>query len=346
MGQGIIRQIPEDFQVTELLEPEPVVAAPGGTLAGQCEHLWLCIEKREQNTAWVAQLLARHFNVRSRDVSWAGLKDRHAVTTQWFSVWLPGGHKSGVPELPATPGIRLLRQQWAGRKVRRGEHQGNRFKLRVRDWQPDPVALNARLELIRTQGVPNYFGPQRFGHEFDPSPTAIHWSADRQQRGFQISAMRSYLFNNLLQQQIDAGIWGDCAAGDWVSWRGSNAGFVLAALDERLRSHLLTGELSPTAWLPGEVKDPKMAPTAVELAGIGPYQIWVDQLCERRVQSARRSTVLMPRELSGEITEDGVEITMTLPPGAFATSVLAELCRIIDPARDNISEATTGNRNA
>lgn len=346
LGQGIIRSVPEDFQVTELLEPEPVVAAPGGTVAGQSEHLWLWIEKREQNTTWVANLLARHFGVRSRDVSWAGLKDRHAVTRQWFSVWLPGGHKSGVLELPPTPGVRVASHQWARQKVRRGEHQGNRFKILVRAWQPDPKSLNTRLEAIRTRGVPNYFGPQRFGHEFDPSPKPVHWTDDRQQRGFQISALRSYVFNRLLQQQIDANTWGDCGPGDWVSWRGSNAGFVLETLDDRLQSHLHTGELSPTAWLPGEVTDAKLAPTAAERAAIGPYQVWVDQLCERRVQSARRSTVLMPREMTGEVIDDGVVVTMTLPPGSFATSILAELCRIIDPARDNISRATTGSSTA
>lgn len=333
LGEATLRCVPEDFDVTELLTPPAVEAAPGGTRAGQSEHLWLWVEKRGQNTAWVGRMLAEHFGVRARDVAWSGLKDRHAVTRQWFSVWLPGGQKRGVVPPHQMSGWQVLAQQWASQKIRRGMHRGNRFSILLRDWRPEPEALDDRIDRIARQGVPNYFGAQRFGYDFDTRAQPVDWSSDRQIRGMQISAMRSYLFNRLLGLRVEDATWCEARAGEWLGWRGSRAGFVPTTLDQRLRDLLDQGELAPTTWVPGRVDDDRLGPATQERAQLGPYQVWVDQLIERRVQSGRRARILKPEDLTWARESDGCRLTMTLPPGAFATTVLAELCAINDVAR-------------
>lgn len=337
LGQGVIRQQAEDFRVIESLTPQPVVASTGGTVAGQSEHLWLWVEKIGHNTAWVGQHLARQFDIRMRDVGWSGLKDRHAVARQWFSLWLPGGQKKALDQHLAArinaPGIRLLDHQWQRQKIRRGSHASNHFDLLIRGWSPAPRVLAERLQQIARQGVPNYFGPQRFGHQFDPTPSTLHWSSDRQERSLQISSVRSYLFNIQVADQVRACTWRQAKAGEWLMWRGSNAGFRCDILDQRLQDHLDTGELLPSAWLPGSPADPRLAPGAEELASIAPWQHWVEQLVERRVQWARRPRVLQPRQVDFAIEDQGVRLQFELPPGAFATAVLAELVEIRDHAQ-------------
>lgn len=342
LGHAVIRQDPTDFQVTELLAPAEVSAAEGGTAAGQSEHLWLWIEKTGDNTAWVAQQLTAHFRVRSRDISWAGRKDRHAVTRQWFSVWLPGGQKSGQWSLPDAPSFRVLDHRWCTRKIRRGAHEGNRFEIRLAGWRPtSTAALAARLDQIATHGVPNYYGPQRFGYDFDPRPGPVTWADDRQLRGLQISALRSYLFNLQLAERVTQGTWNQCSPGQWVCWRGSNAGFVLAELDARLAEKVAHGELSPSAWLAGAVHDPKLAPSAEEAACLAPYHQWLDQLSARRVQAGRRATVLHPRACQLTFHDADPVLSFELPPGAFATTVLQAVCTIEDAARALAESAGT-----
>ncbi|MFY0664190.1 MAG: tRNA pseudouridine(13) synthase TruD [Natronospirillum sp.] len=324
LSSAVIRRAHADFQVTEILTPD---ADSGG------EHLWLWVEKCGANTQWVSNELADHYKVRRRDVAYAGLKDRHAVTRQWFSVWLPGGQKRGDPVLPEHAEYRVLSWCWQPKKIRRGLHDGNRFDLLLRDVDVSDVALQARLAIIAESGVPNYFGQQRFGYSFNPQPDAIEWSEDRFTRGMQLSAVRSYLFNMQLAQRVKSDAWHTVQLPGWLCWRGSNAGFVADDLDERLRGLLATGELSPSAWLPGLVEDPRLDARPEELTCLASHQLWVDQLVERRVLAARRATVLPVRGLTHERTEHGLRLTFELPPGAFATTVLNEMFTIKDEAR-------------
>lgn len=325
LGTAVIKAKPEDFQVIEQMA-EPAPAAPG-----QREHLWLWVEKRGANTAWVARQLATQFGVRARDVGFAGRKDRHALTRQWFSLRLPGlAERESAPLPPAAADYRVLRHVWANRKIRRGQHDGNRFRLTLRTWQPDSAQLQERLALIAARGVPNYFGAQRFGRSFRAEPTPVVWPADREARGFLISAMRSHLFNLQLATGVKAGTWGALEQGEWLAWRGSAAGFLADEIDTRLHRLLAEGELSPTGWLPGLVRDSRLGPTDTEREILATWQVWIDQLCERRVECGRRASVLRPRGLASEPLPDhsGWVLTFELPPGGFATTVLAELCTL------------------
>jgi len=192
-----VRACPEDFRVDELRDGEP---------DGEGEHLLLHIRKRNRNTDEVARALARCAGVRARDVSYCGLKDRVAVTTQWFSVWLPG--KSDPDWSPIlSEDLELLSQVRTRRKLQRGGLRGNQFTLVLREVQGDRAALEERLATVVEHGVPNYFGEQRFGREGSNLAAAEAMFGgrrvkDHHRRGLYLSAARSLLFNEVLAARV------------------------------------------------------------------------------------------------------------------------------------------------
>jgi tRNA pseudouridine13 synthase len=159
---GTIKERPEDFLVEEQPLYEP---------AGAGEHLYLCIEKRGITTFDVVRHLSRSFHVNRRDVGYAGLKDKQAVTRQHFSIWLPGASQDVVDEglrAAADGPVTILWAQRHGNKLRRGHLAANRFVIRVR--QVDPMAVvhaHRVLAVLERRGAPNYVGEQRFGYRGD-----------------------------------------------------------------------------------------------------------------------------------------------------------------------------------
>ena len=159
-----LKTFPEDFIVDEQLPFE---------LSGEGEHAWLHIQKRDCNTDWVAKALAKIAGVRSRCVGYAGLKDRHGLTSQWFSVHMPGLPDPDWQQIESIPGdegnIKLLEAKRHSRKLRRGALKENRFTICLRHLKgrSDDLAslIDQRCQLIAERGVPNYFGEQRFGHD-------------------------------------------------------------------------------------------------------------------------------------------------------------------------------------
>ncbi|HEX9208264.1 MAG TPA: tRNA pseudouridine(13) synthase TruD, partial [Steroidobacteraceae bacterium] len=149
---GRIRAQPEDFFVEEILGFEP---------DGAGNHALLIVEKRGANTGWVAAQLARHAGVNVRDVGFSGHKDRHAVTRQAFT--LPASASAEIATCLECrgEGYAVLSAARHGRKLRPGSHRANRFVLRVRELAGERAAVEACLQRIRDDGVPNYFGPQR-----------------------------------------------------------------------------------------------------------------------------------------------------------------------------------------
>jgi len=182
---GIIRAEPADFIVRESLAFE---------LTGAGEHLYLLVRKTGQNTRWVAQRLARVLGLPMRAVGYAGMKDRRAVTEQWFSVHLPGRADPDV-EAFGIDGVEVLRTRRHSGKLRIGALSGNRFRIVIRALGGDVTALERRLASVRDGLVPNYFGAQRFGHgggNLDLfQDVAAPARLDRQARSFALSALRS-----------------------------------------------------------------------------------------------------------------------------------------------------------
>ena len=186
---GSIRERPEDFVVDEVLGFEP---------SGDGEHDLVKVRKTSANTAWVARQLASFAGIPARDVGYCGLKDRHAVTTQWFSVRRIGSNDWDAFE---AEGVEILGAEPHRRKLRRGAHRGNavRIVLRSTGDQPAPSAVDERLRRIEQAGIPNYFGEQRFGRGGTNIHTAERLFAGqrmkRDQRSMALSAARSFLFN-------------------------------------------------------------------------------------------------------------------------------------------------------
>lgn len=334
--QGVLRGRPEHFRVNEVLAPEPAPESPG-----QAEHLWVRVEKRAANTAWVAHQLAAALGVRKRDIGFSGHKDRHAVTLQWFSVWLPGycaasaGHLPDLTDFARAADVRVHSALWQARKIRRGTHRYNDFEITLSAVRGTPAAITDRLQRIAQEGVPNLFGPQRFGRQAVATLAwdSPRWARDREERGWQISAVRSALFNHLLAQRVDQGGWQQpLAAADWLQWQGSRAGFALTRLDERLQALLDSGELSPSAWLAGCGDRPGETPLTQESLQLTAWQAWIDALAERGVRGQRRATRLQPLNLSWGLHDDELVLAFRLPAGAFATAVIAAVGTWAEPA--------------
>lgn len=323
-----MRVAPEDFRVEEFMPHTP---------SGEGEHAWLLLEKREANTDWLAQQLARIAGVRAGDVSYAGLKDRHAVTTQWFSVHLPGrDDPDWAASLPE--GVRLIEAARHSRKLRRGALTGNRFVITLRDCEGEPSAVEARLAEIACRGVPNYFGSQRFGRDEANVDRARALFAgrlrerDRHRRGLWISAARSHLFNAVLARRVAEGNWDRVLPGEALILDGSHSFFVADAIDDTLLARLAAFDIHPSGPLWGRGDLPSQGEAAaLERAAVDAERELADGLAAERLDQERRALRLRPQDLTWSWPEaDLLQVTFSLPAGAYATTVLAEIGDIFD----------------
>ena len=242
--QGVLKARPDDFYVAEQMHVTP---------EGQGEHLWLEIEKTGWNTEDVAMLLAKQARVHRLSVGYSGLKDKHAVTRQWFSLHLPG---KDDPEFDWPEGLTVLQAGRHRRKLNRGTHRANDFRLRVTAFQGDREALETQLHTIMAEGVPNYFGEQRFGRGAGNLVRGTEWllggEAPRKKalRGMWLSAVRSNLFNQVLAERVRRDCWNRVLAGDILQPEGSR-GLFMADDDCDAVERVASGEVHPTAPLPG-----------------------------------------------------------------------------------------------
>ena len=240
-----IREQPEDFFVEEL---------PGFEPSGAGEHLLLTVEKRGMNTAFAARVLAQWAGVDESAIGYAGLKDRHAVTRQRFTVWLP---KKVAPELATlqVDGLRVLDHAWHARKLPRGALAGNRFVLRLRAVDGDRTAIEERLRTIAARGVPNYFGEQRFGRRGDNVAQAVAMFAGRrvrrEERSVLLSAARSELFNRVLAARVANGSWDAALDGEAWMLDGSRSVFGPEPFNDALQARLDAFDIHPSGPLRG-----------------------------------------------------------------------------------------------
>lgn len=298
----------EDFVVTELPLQLP---------CGEGEHLWVDVEKNGANTPFVAQRLAEAAGVRETDVGYAGLKDRHAVTRQWFSIHLPKGDTPDLTTLQH-PEFRVLEQRRHVKKLRPGDLQGNRFRIVLREVRGDRDAVEANLRHVASHGVPNYFGAQRFGHDGGNVEQGRAMLAreirvhNAKKKGIYLSAVRAFLFNEVLAQRIRQGLWGRTLPGDVLD----DAGRPTGPLWGRGR--------------PGTSDEARALEDAVAARHAG----LCDGLEHAGLAQERRSLVASPGEMRWEWAgEDQLVVTFTLPAGNYATSVLNEIVHTTEPGR-------------
>jgi len=334
---GVIRSCPEDFVVEEIPRVSP---------EGEGSHLWLWVEKREANTDWVARELAKVASCPHRDVGYAGLKDRHAITRQWFSV--PAGDDTEQrfidPKIEGAKiegakieGVSVLESHRHTRKLKRGTLNGNRFQLKIRELQGDIAQTVQRLEQIRTGGVPNYFGPQRFGHGGQNVQQGLKLlqkkaRLNRNKRSIYLSAIRSFLFNHVLAERLRSNTWNTIIAGELAMLDGTQSIFPCEIPDEEIEDRCKRLDIHPTGPMPGEGgTQPSGIAAELEREVLGNWPELTGVLHSQRVQASRRALRLHPAELQWQFAGDSLELSFVLPPGAYATTVLSEVLLISEP---------------
>lgn len=320
-ARGVLRAAPEDFVVEEDL---------GFDADGQGEHVLVRVQKRGANTEWVSRQLARFAGVRPMDVSYAGLKDRHALTTQWFSVHLPGRADPDWTGF-ASEEYRVLSSVRHTRKLRRGALAGNRFVIRLRELTGDMDVLSERLTCIREQGVPNYFGEQRFGRDSGNLARAAALFAgnrrehDRAKRGMYLSAARSYLFNTVLSRRVQQGSWDRALPGECLVLDGSASFFRANDIDEKVTDRLGRWDVHPSGPLWGRGAPPCGHDlNAMEAALLAPYEVFRTGLECAGMEQERRPLRLAARGLNWDLEGGTLTVSFSLTAGSYATSVLRE----------------------
>ena len=330
---AMIKACPEDFRVEEL---------PATTPEGEGEHVWLEIEKRLLNSEDVAVWLARESGAGRGKVSYAGRKDRQAVTRQWFSVQCPpesepdwtaraeawnaaqqGGEAAGR--------MRVLQIARHARKLRTGHLAGNRFEIRLGDVQGDREAAEQILEAIRSGGIPNYFGAQRFGR--DNLAKARAWLGggraprSRNQRSLLLSAARSAIFNAVLAERVRRGDWDRLLPGDVANLEGSGSVFPVAEVDAELEARAARLDLHPTGPLWGKgAMQTEGEVEALETAMAAGEPALAEGLAKADVKAARRALRMVPGAVEWRWEGHDLWLTLELGAGEYATGVLEAIC--------------------
>lgn len=336
LASGLLRSSIEDFKVEELALLPP---------SGEGSHMWLLVQKSGANTDWVAGQLARAAGCSARNVGYAGMKDRHAVTTQWFSIPVPPGEEARWNEW-VIPDVIILQGVRHQKKLKRGVLKGNRFTIVIRNLQGDLEELNQRLEHVRTRGVPNYFGPQRFGHGGDNVWRGARMLIEggrlpRAKRSIYLSAVRSFLFNQVLAERVKQNTWDSLLDGEVVVLNGTRSVFLCDQSDVELPRRCHDFDIHPTGPLPGDAGfEAHSDAAALEHAVLEPYRELIAALRSARVEADRRSLRLRVTELEWNIDAGCLELRFALPPGAYATTVIDEL---VETANAHIAPGRTGN---
>ncbi len=322
-GRGVIRSKNADFRVWEqgITEPE-----------GVGEHLWVWLQKENWTTAAVSSVLSRWAGVPVRQISYAGQKDRHAITEQWFSIHLPGRPDPDM-DWSWPVGIKLLEKRRHNRKLRRGSLSGNRFQITIRHCTDAPDNIEQRLERISQNGVPNYFTEQRFGRDGQNVQRALAFWAGRSRpnratRSMLISAVRSWLFNQVLAVRVIENNWHQACRGDLMMLSGSHSVFLLDKVDAEIEQRTKAGDITPTGPLPGEGNKLNVQGGILELEDevLKEEPEMMKGLLGQRVKSSRRVLRVIPGSLKA-CWEDAqvLKLDFELPAGSYATAVLREL---------------------
>ena len=320
---AFIKHQPEDFQVREELGFEP---------EGSGEHLLVKVRKSELNTIEVAASLAHHAEVRPGEVSYSGLKDRNALTEQWFSIWL-GKRPDPDWTIFNRPNCTVITASRHRRKLRRGSHKGNHFRIILRQATGDFETAQSRFNQITERGIPNYFGEQRFGHRrknlFRAEAMFVGRSKirGRYQRGLVLSAARSWLFNRVLGERVDRGSWNRALEGEVVMLDGSRSVFPTEGDDATIAKRIAALDIHPTGPLCGRgIPRTTRLAFQTEESILSDLTDWRRALEETGLRAERRALRIRPRNPGWERDKSGDPVVeFTLGRGEYATSLLREI---------------------
>ncbi len=334
LGSGEIRHAPEDFRVSEQLS---------FSASGAGEHLLIQIRKSGHNTRWVAKRLAEIANIPYRAVSFAGLKDRHALTEQWFGLHLAGRPDPNISsQLP--DGVEIVAMTRHHRKLRQGQVKSNHFQINIRqcefiDTVSLPEKISERIRSLAMHGVPNYFGPQRFGRNL--ANLEILGSArelrglNRETRSFALSALRSGLFNGYLAERVRRDDWTELLEGE-VAQSGSPRGPAETGLTHPMQQRLPSGLL----WGRGDLASGGIA-RELELEFFGRFPDTTAILESAGAKASRRVLHSRLTNLQWSLQGDTLTLEFALGSGAYATAVLREVLAMRDHTGDRqVTDAT------
>jgi tRNA pseudouridine13 synthase len=321
--RGRLRAAPEDFFVDEDL---------GFELEGTGEHIFVRIEKRGANTDWIARELAKFAGVRPDAISYSGMKDRHAVTRQTFSLHMPGKADPDWSVLRSDE-FRVLSAARHSRKLKRGTHKRNLFKIILRDVTGDAVGAGDIVRAIGSNGVPNYFGDQRFGRDAANVDRALAMFAGRRvqrhERSMLLSAARSQMFNSVLAGRVRDGSWNRALDGDVWMLAGSHSIFGPESITDELSARCASGDIDPTGplWGAGELRSRALTET-IERHVAAEHPILARGLEGEGLKQERRSLVLRPESFEAAwLTERDFELSFSLKAGSYATVIIREICK-------------------
>ncbi len=329
------KQYPGDFRVHEVL---------GFDLDGEGEHLWIKVCKTGLNTRDVADQLAGLFKVAARDVGYSGLKDKHAVTTQWFSLPLPIARQ--LPDdLPQLAQLSIEETVRSRKKLRSGAHRQNHFTITLRELHDCRDLLEARLLAVRAQGFPNYFGKQRFGHGGRNVISARSMFQRKQKisrfkRGIYLSAARSHLFNKILDARIAQQNWQTVLPGEVCVLDGSNSIFQCPQPDEAVSQRHSEFDLHTSGALYGRGESLATGQVLeLESQCLADEDILTSGLEAAGLKQERRALRAIAQDMSWRwLDTSTLEIDVTLQRGVYATSLLGELVELQEsPSADTVS---------
>lgn len=329
LSSVVFKQSPSDFQVVEKLIFIP---------EGEGEHVYLRLQKQGTNTQWLAKQLAKFAQIKIRDVSYAGLKDRHAITTQWFSVLI---HPDKEPDWKALniEGVTVLEHTRHRVKLRPTMVHQNDFIITLKECHTASDSVDARIEKIRTQGVPNYFGEQRFGHQYSNVESAFSLFTgqlrlkDSRLKGLYLSAARSYLFNRVLANRVAQQSWDTGLNGEVMILDGTNSFFPVAQMDEDMHERLSQHDIHPSGplWGKGEINVSSDV-AYLEDSVLNTEPVLCAGLVKAGVRMSRRPLRMMPQHLIAKWhCPNTLELSFSLSSGQYATTVLRELFDYLPP---------------
>ncbi len=326
---GFLRSEMADFKVFENLPFQP---------CGEGEHLFIHVRKTGENTAFIAKQLAKHFGVKENLVSYAGLKDRFAVTEQWFGIHVPGKTVFDLSEL-SIEGVEVLSSARHNKKLRIGALTGNRFQITLKKVT-EVEELVRRWHAIVAHGVPNYFGEQRFGIEGGNIEKALSLFSgtkvkDKKKRGIYLSAARSLIFNTMIDERIKNNQFDQLTDGDVCMLAGTQSVFIADEVDDSIRKRFSEKDIDITApmWGAGELMSTKQIQVFEQSIG-SQFQDFCDGLAKFGLKQERRRIRLCVDNANITVTKDGenntVVLDFSLPAGSYATTVIRELLDYTD----------------
>ena len=303
----------------------------GYSMAGEGEFVAVRVRKTDANTLFVGEKLAQFAEISARNMSYAGLKDRRAVTEQWFSLQMPGKPTPDFGDFQPE-GIEILEVTRHNRKIRTGSLDGNYFDILLRNAM-ETDDLKVRLENLSKFGFPNYFTEQRFGRDGHNLTQALRWAKgeiqvkDRKKRSFYLSAARSEVFNLVVSERLKQGVANRVLPNDIVQLSGSHSWFVADEKEELdvLQLRLEQGDLQLTAPLIGETAQPACS---LENDIVQQHQDIANLMKQERLKPARRPLLMKPKDFNWQFEETGLRLKFYLPAGSYATALVRELVNI------------------